>query len=155
MSVAPSPFPSRRKQSAQASEKLRERERLRQVVVRARVQPGDPAVDLGACGEHQHRDLVPGASQASAHFEPVGARHEDVEDDRVRLRVELEPPKRLLTVLGELDAVALELERPPQGVAHRALVVDDQDVHEPHCAHWHPRRGAGLSDFLGALSATA
>ena len=92
---------------------------------------------------------LPGASQASAHLEPVGARHEDVEDDRVRLRFELEPSERLLTVLGELHAIPLELERPPQRVAHRTLVVDDQDLHRAALCALASSRGAGLSDFLG------
>ena len=120
---------------AQASEQLRERERLRQVVVCTRVQAGDAAVDLGARRQHEHRNLVAGASQAPAHLEPVGAGHEDVEDDSVRLRSELEPPKRLLTVLGELHLVALELESAPQRVPHCAFVVDHEDLHRPHCAH--------------------
>jgi hypothetical protein len=45
------------------------------------------------------------------------------------LRVDLEPPQGLLAVLGELDPVALELERTPEGVAHRALIVDNENVH--------------------------
>ena len=41
----------------------------------------------------------------------------------------LEPLERLDAVLGELDLVALELERAPQRLAHGPLVVDDQDLH--------------------------
>ena len=37
--------------------------------------------------------------------------------------------ERLLAVLGERDLVAAERQRAPQGVAHRAVVVDDQDSH--------------------------
>ena len=37
--------------------------------------------------------------------------------------------ERLGAVRGELDLVALELERAPQRLAHGALVVDDQDLH--------------------------
>ncbi len=116
-------------QGAQASEKLGECKGFRQVVVRPGVEPRDPAVDLGAGGQHQHGNLVPDAAQAPADLEPVRARHEDVEDDRIRLRVHLESPKCLLAVLGKLDVVALELERTPQGVAHSALVVDHENAH--------------------------
>ena len=45
-------------QRAQPREQLRERERLREVVVRSRVEAGDAAVDLGARGQHEHRHRI-------------------------------------------------------------------------------------------------
>ena len=41
----------------------------------------------------------------------------------------LEPVERLLTVAGELDVVALQLEGTAERLAHGAFVVDDQDSH--------------------------
>ena len=66
-----------------------------EVVVRAGVQAGDPAVDLGARGEHEHRNRVSGAPQAPADLEPVDARHEHVEDRRRRAGRRLESRERL------------------------------------------------------------
>ena len=45
----------RRSRRAQAGEQLVERERLREVVVGAGVEPGDPVRDLVAGGEHEDR----------------------------------------------------------------------------------------------------
>ena len=44
-----------------------------------------------------------------------------------------QPLERLLAVARELDLVPLELERAPQRVAHGAFVVDDENLHRPHC----------------------
>ncbi len=42
--------------------------------------------------------------------------------------------ERLGAVGRQLDLVALELERAPERVAHGALVVHDQDLHDANCA---------------------
>ena len=116
-------------QRANAGEQLFERERLRQVVVGAGVEPFHPVLDLGARGQHQHRQPAPLAPQGAADLEAVHARHEHVQDDRVRLGLLVEPLERLAPVLGQLDGVALELQGPAQRLSYRALVVDDQDLH--------------------------
>ena len=110
---------------AHAGEQLLERERLRDVVVRARVEAGDPVFDLGARGQHQHRERATGAAQAAADLETVHAGHEHVEDHRVGLVARLEAGERLVAVRGELDLVPLELEGAPQGVADRPFIIDD------------------------------
>ena len=125
--------PDPAKQSTEAREQLGERERLRQVVVRACVEPRHPTVDLGPGGEHEDRDGVVLGSQPSTHLEPVDPGHEDVEDHRVRRSRTAEPFERLLAVVRELDLVPLELERAPQRVAHGAFIVDDENLHRPHC----------------------
>ena len=56
---------------AQPREELGERERLRQVVVRARVEAGDPVLDRVARGEHQHGRPDPGLAQRAARLEAV------------------------------------------------------------------------------------
>ena len=116
-------------QSAQAGEELRQGEGLRQVVVRARVEARDPAVDLGLRSEHEHGNRVPGRAEMAAHLEPVDARHEDVEDDRIGLVRPPESRDGLVSVGRELDLVALELESAPERLADRRLVVDDEDAH--------------------------
>ena len=117
------------KEGAQTREQLGEREGLRQVVVGARVETGDATVDLRAGGQHQDGNTHPRGAKPAADLEPVGAGHEDVENDRVRRRLEIEALERLLAVLRELDAVPLELESTAERVADRAFVVDDQNVH--------------------------
>jgi hypothetical protein len=62
-------------------------------------------------------------------FQPVETGHEDVEDHRVGLAVRLERLERSDAVVGELDLVALELEGAAERLAHRPLVVHDQDLH--------------------------
>ena len=56
---------------------------------------------------------LPRSPKPPAHLEPVDAGHEDVEDRRVDAATRLEPLERFLAVAGELDVVALELERAP------------------------------------------
>ena len=113
---------------AHACEQLVERERLRDVVVGARVEPGDTVVHLVARGQHQHGHAVPAAPHAAGDLEPVQSRHQDVEDHHIRLAVH-DPREPVGPVDGEIDLVALELQRPPEGVAHGAFVVDHEDPH--------------------------
>ena len=121
-------------QRAQSRKELRERERLREVVVRSRVEPGDAAVDLRARGQHQHRNSIASGTKPPAHLETVDARHEDIEDDGVGLRRGTETVERGLAVGSELDLVPLEVERTLQRLANSTFVIDDQDLHGPHCA---------------------
>ena len=118
----------------QAGEQLLERERLREVVVRAGVEAGDAALHLGAGGQHQHGHAVSLSADPAAHLQAVDARHQDVEDHGVGLAVRLEPVERVGAVHRELDLVALELEGPAERVAHGAFVVDDQHFHARKCA---------------------
>ena len=55
----------------------------------------------------------------------------DVEHHGVGRRVATSREGRL-AALGQHDVVAAEHERAAQGVAQRAVVVDDQDLHRPH-----------------------
>jgi len=116
---------------AHAGQKLLEREGLRDVVVRSGVEPGNAVADLHARGEHEDRKAAAAAAHAPGHLEAVHARHEDVEDHRVRLVAGLQFLERSLAVVGQRDLVALELERAAERLAHRPLVVHDQDLHGP------------------------
>src|SRR5690606_37362673 len=123
-------------QRAQPREQLLEGERLREVVVRARVQTGDPVGDLAPRGEHEHRDVVTDRPQPAARREAVHVRHHYVQYDRVRARRGYRA-ERLLAVGGQLDVVAVEGERTSQRFADGGIVVDDEHVHRlslPHLA---------------------
>jgi len=60
-------------------------ERLDQVVVRPRVQPGDAVLDLALGGEHEDGDGIREAAQLGADLEAVELRHHDIEQDEVGL----------------------------------------------------------------------
>ena len=98
---------TRRSSARRRASSSAQRERLDQVVVGARVEPGDPVVDGVAGGEHQHRRAVAGLAHAPADLEAVDVRHRYVEDDGVEL-LGREPVERLAPVFGERDVVALE-----------------------------------------------
>src|SRR5581483_10252973 len=112
-------------QRADARAKLTDRERLRDVVVRAELEP-DHLVELVVAGrEHDDRHAARGA-QALADLEPVEPRQHDVEHDEVdALRGEL--AQRLLPV-GRLDnGVSVLLEREGEHLPDGVLVVDEED----------------------------
>src|SRR5207248_5337026 len=111
---------------AHAADELGDREGLRDVVVRACLEPED-AVDLGVHrGQHQDRDVAL-AAQAPADLDPREAGQADVEDEDVVAR----RPRRLERALavGELvDLEACRTQRVADGVDDRLLVVDDEDT---------------------------
>src|SRR5215211_508573 len=94
------------RQRTDAGEELGERERLRQVVVGAAVQPGHAIVDAVPRGQHQDRRPDAAASELAADVDPVPAGEHDVEDDRV-VRSRTRHPERVLAGLGDVGRVAL------------------------------------------------
>jgi hypothetical protein len=117
-------------EGAQACQQLPEVERFGDVVVGAGVEPGDPVLDLYAGSEYQHRRLVARGAKLPADLEPVDARHQHVEDDRVdSVPVILHPLERLGAVFGGLHLVVLDLQCPLECLAQRLLVIDNEDSH--------------------------
>ena len=113
---------------AQPGEQLVERERLRQVVVRAGVEALDPVADRIARRQEQDRHPVALAAEPARDVEPVVPRHHHVEHDGVR-RAPLDRAERRVAVGGELHLVAGELERTFERLAHRAVVVCNENEH--------------------------
>src|SRR4051794_10729447 len=105
---------------------LAQAERLRQVVVRAELEPDDLVDLVVAGGQDEDRHLRAGRTHAAEDLEAVDAGQSDVEDDEVRgaARRELEA---LLARPGELDVVTLLLERVLDAPGDGVLVLDDQD----------------------------
>ena len=62
-----------------------ERERLREIVVRARLESAHAVVDGVARGEHENRSLDAVLARVSADVEPVATRQHDVEYDDIEL----------------------------------------------------------------------
>ena len=56
---------------------------LRQVVVRTRVEPLDPLIEVAAGGQHEDRYREAFCAKLATQFEAVEAREEDVEDDQI------------------------------------------------------------------------
>ena len=113
-------------QRADPAHQLAQRERLRDVVVRAELQ-ADHLVELVAPRrQEQDRRLGADRAEAAQHLEPVDARQPDVEDDEVgRLgRRELEA---LLAAPRDRDLVPLLLEGVLDASRDGELVFDDQD----------------------------
>ena len=116
------------KLGAHAAEQLADRERLRHVVVGTDLEPDD-LVHLGVlCGQQDDRHRA-AAADVATDVEAAAPRHHDVEDQEVELRA---PPAaelrvRVVTVDGEDHVEALLLQRVSDRVAHRRLVVGDQD----------------------------
>ena len=113
------------KQRSHAAPELTDRERLRDVVVRAELEPEDLVQLVVAGGEHddRHRAL---AAQAPAHLESVELRQHHVEDDEVE-RLGREPLERLLSVARGHDAKPLAFERIREELLDGVLVVDEED----------------------------
>ena len=142
---------------AHAAAELPDRERLRDVVVGAELEPEHLVELVVAGGEHDDRH---GALRAQplADLEPVELREHHVEHDQVdRLVAEL--PQRLLAVARLDDAEAVALERVGEELLDRVLVVDEEDrggvwhrpmgrseacppYYSPRCRRYRPARGA-------------
>ena len=127
-------------QRAQPGQQLLQRERLGEVVVGAGVEALDPVTDGVAGGQHQDGYVVPGGAQRPGGLDAVEPGHHHVHHDDVRADP-ADPGQRLGPVGRQRDGVPVELERPPQRLPDRLVVVDDEDagsgrgsVHAPNCA---------------------
>ena len=121
----------RRSKARSAGEELIERERLHEVVVGAGVEAGDAIAHLVAGRQHQHGRVVAARAEAPAHFEPVGARHQHVEDDRIGRDV-LDLEQRIVAVDRGVHVVALVAKRARDGFAHALVVFYDEEPSAHH-----------------------
>ena len=129
-------------QRAHPREQLLERERLDQIVVGAGVEAGDPVADAVARGQHQDRQRLPSSRSRRATSRPSMTGMSTSSTTRVGL-LRGDPGERVGAVLGQLDPVALELERAAKRLPDRGLVVDDQQMraaaaHASKIAHARP-----------------
>ena len=74
-------------QRSQARDELGERERLRQVVVSACGEAGEPVGQLVACGEEDHRRADSLRAERLHDVTAVGVGQADVDDERVRVGI--------------------------------------------------------------------
>ena len=119
-------------------EELVERERLRQVVVRAGVQAGDPISDLRPRRQHEDRDGAAARAHPPTDAEAVDARHHPVQHDEVRF-VGHDRLESVAAVGHRLDIVTLQLEGEGEGLPDRAIVFGNQHP-RAHPIHYRRRR---------------
>ena len=113
---------------AESRQELAEIERLREVVVGAAVQAGDPRLHRVARGQHQYGNRRSFLSNGAAHREPVLQRQHDVEDDGVvfgnRRLVD-----RTFAVAHDVNGVRLLTKALREHLCRARLVFDQEDTH--------------------------
>ena len=115
----------------QAGEQLGERERLRQVVVRAGVEPGDPIGDGGAGGQHQHRRPDPRSRsvlQTSKPSRPGSITSSTIASYSTAAAIQM----RVVARPRDVGCVTLLGQAALEQAAHLHLVLDDEHPHVPH-----------------------
>ena len=112
-------------QRPDAGRQLLRRERLGEVVVGARLEPGDDVVGVVAGRDHDDRHVAR-LAQRAAQLEPVDARQHDVDQHDVG-GLAAERLERVLAAGGLLDGPALVLERQLHRRADALVVLDGQD----------------------------
>jgi hypothetical protein len=90
---------------AQARPQLGDRERLGQIVVGARIEPGDPILDCIPCRQHQHGSPDVVRAQSCAQLESIEPRQHHIEHDRVIVARPCHP-QSVLTRRREIGGVA-------------------------------------------------
>ncbi len=110
---------------ADATSELADRERLRDVVVRAELETEDLVELVVAGGQHDDRDGALRA-QAPADLEPVHSRQHDVEDDEVDVLL-AKAAERLVPIPRLDDAVPIPLEWIREQGLDGVLVVHEED----------------------------
>lgn len=112
-------------QGAHPGQQLVDLERLDQVVLGARVQPGHPVGDRAERGEHQHRhgDRLP--AQPPHQVDPVEGGQAAVDDEHV-VRAGQPEVQPALALQGVIDGVTLFGEQADQHVPQFAVVLDEQ-----------------------------
>ena len=113
-----------------AGDELVERERLREVVVRAEVEAAQLRRQVGARGEDEHRQVCPCLPKLREQAQTVDARQEQVEDHEFVRAVERKSQAGG-AVLGGVDDEALRLESQSQEVEDPGLILDDENAHGP------------------------
>ena len=118
-------------------------ERLAQVVARAQPHRLDGRVRGGKGGDHDAEDVLIDALRGAKHVHAAQVGHLDVRDQQVD-RLPLDQGDRLAAVLGEEHVVALPLQDDRQQLAHRPLVVGDEDARSAALGRDLRRLGIGL-----------
>ena len=139
----------------QPREQLGERERLRQVVVAAGVEAGEPVGERVARGQEEHGRVDAAGAQRLADVAPVGVGQPDVDDQRVRQRVLDARAAQSRPVPTARPRSPPRAGRASRTSAQLGVVLDDQDrgaVTLAESSRAGSRRAAGAGS-CGAASA--
>ena len=107
-----------------------EGERLRQIVVRPRVEPRYAVLDRVAGGQHQHRRPDVGVAERSARDEAVDAGQHHVEHDRF-VGMRTRHPESVLSLRRHVGGVAVFAQAAVQEAGELGVILDDEDTHAP------------------------
>ncbi len=138
--LVPAPAPQN---GLHARQQLLQVERLRQVVVAARLEPLHAVVDARLGGEEEHRRLHAFGARRLADREAVEPREHDVEEDEI-LPAAADHLERRASLADDRDAVALGFEILGDALGEMLFVLDHQngarlghEASSPSSA-WHP-----------------
>ena len=113
-------------------------ERLGEVVVGARIEPGDFIGYFATCGQNQYLGLAVGFPKFPEHGHAVDMGEIEVEHDKVE-GLDIEQLERLLPVVAAVDAIGQVAQAACDRVAQCSLVFDDQNTHNSLLAHFKSR----------------
>ena len=92
-----------------------------------------------AGGSHDHNGKVAKTRlirEALQKLAPAQARHEEVEQHKIRKRLYMQVLESGQAVIDGCDLDPLELQNVPQRADDPAVIVDDQDAHDRHRGVW-------------------
>ena len=136
----------RRASASHAGQQLAESERFGQVVVGAGVEPGHPFIDGVERGQQEDGRVDTARSQQPQDLHALDIRKESVEHDDVVV-LSLHERQRGHSVVGDIGAVALSFEHPPDGGGDLGFVFDDEYTHAAMVTAVSPR-GNPFGTFL-------
>ena len=128
-------------QRLQASDHLREGERLGQVVVAAGIEACQPIDQRVAGGQEEHRRLHALRSQRLAEVASVGIGKTDVDHEQIRRRL-LHLRDQLTAAGDRLRAEALLVEAALEDVTQLGVVLGDEDARSGHSSRSIAPRGS-------------
>jgi hypothetical protein len=124
-------------------------ERLAQIIAGAEAHRFDRGLGRGEGGDHDAEDVLVDLLRGTQDVDAAEIGHLDVRDQDVD-RLAPEQIDRGAAVLGQQHFVALAPQHDLQHLAHRALIVDDQDPRRAPIGGGRGRLGDGVHDATPA-----
>jgi hypothetical protein len=118
-------------EGTQASHQLFIGERLDQIVVSPRVEPGDSIRRAVSRSQHQDGEALAGPAETSRHLDARDVGQSEVEDHRLYANPRHDDLDGIEPVIGHLDDMAVALEHPPQRAAEAGVILNHQQAHRP------------------------
>jgi hypothetical protein len=116
-------------QRAQAGDQLFGLERLGEIIVGTRIEPGHLVRPAVARGQHQHREIALFLAPAIQHGQAIDFGQAEVEDDRV-IGLVRSQIMAVFAIGRKIDGIADAFERCLELATERGFVFDDQNAHD-------------------------